>query len=308
MMEDNKGIFVSYRRDETTPYAGWLADRLGATLGQQNVFRDIGSIEPGMDFVEAIERALGVCAVMLVLIGRSWATALKEREQPGQEDYTRLEVATALKRDNVRVIPVLVQEALMPRAEELPEDLVSLRRRQAVALHDTNWESDVAYLIAQVEKIIGSGEERTSEAAESSESTILQSLEWVDRPDTGIVYIVSTFAEIELLCNKGKVLLFTGRAGEGSGERNLLNKLLTNVLPQIAPIATSQGVIVCLSNIGGLFSLSDLAEYLQKRGLRFSSFSRACFLFQDGRILKYKKASVSDDKDMIKAAQELLED
>jgi hypothetical protein len=154
MMEDNKGIFVSYRRDETTPYAGWLADRLGATLGQQNVFRDIGSIEPGMDFVEAIERALGVCAVMLVVIGRSWATALKEREQPGQEDYTRLEVATALK-GNVRVIPVLVQGASMPSADELPDDLAALTRRNAKELHDANWNSDVESLIAILDSVEG---------------------------------------------------------------------------------------------------------------------------------------------------------
>src|SRR5215212_812279 len=102
-MVDNKGIFVSYRREEATPYAGWLADRLGGHFGQQNVFRDIGSVEPGMDFVVAIERALESCTVMLIVIGRSWATKLAELEQAGQEDYTRLEVSTALKRNDVRV-------------------------------------------------------------------------------------------------------------------------------------------------------------------------------------------------------------
>lgn len=159
-MEGNKSIFVSYRRDETAAYAGWLADMLGDHFGAQNVFRDIGSIEPGMDFVEALEHAVERCAVMLVVMGRNWATALKEYEQRGQEDYTRLEVSTALKR-NIRVIPVLVQGALMPRAEELHDDMAAIRRRQAVELHDTNWESDVAYLIAQLEKIVGRGEEGT---------------------------------------------------------------------------------------------------------------------------------------------------
>src|ERR671911_2396615 len=110
MVENNESIFVSYRRDETAAYAGWLADRLGYHFGKQKVFRDIGSIEPGTDFVEAIEHALESCAATLVVIGRNWGTALKEHEQTGQEDYTRLEVATALRR-NVRVIPVLVQRA-----------------------------------------------------------------------------------------------------------------------------------------------------------------------------------------------------
>ena len=154
-MENDKGIFVSYRRDETTAYAGWLAGRLGDHFGQQNVFRDIGFIEPGTDFVAAIERALQSCAVMLVVIGRSWATKLAEHEQTGQEDYTRLEVTTALKRDDVRVIPVLVQGASMPRANELPAELAALTRRNAIELHDTNWESDVEHLLDILEKVSG---------------------------------------------------------------------------------------------------------------------------------------------------------
>jgi hypothetical protein len=94
-----------------------------------------------------------------------WATVLKEHERTGREDFTRLEIASALKRDNVRVIPVLVQGASTPRAEELPDDLAALRRRQAIELHDTNWESDVAHLIAVLEKIVGSGEEGTRGAS-----------------------------------------------------------------------------------------------------------------------------------------------
>jgi hypothetical protein len=167
---NNKGIFVSYRRSETTAYAGWLADRLGNYFGKQNVFRDIGSIELGMDFVEAIERALGGCAVMLVVIGRNWATALKEYGQTGQEDYARLEVSTALER-NVRVIPVLVQGAFIPHAEELPNDLAPLRRRQAIELHDLNWDSDVEHLIGELERIVGKGEERTTSSKGSEQRT-----------------------------------------------------------------------------------------------------------------------------------------
>jgi len=160
VVEDNKRIFVSYRRDETTAYAGWLADTLDKHFGEQNVFRDIDSIAPGVDFVEAMDRALKTCAVMLVVIGTNWVAKLMEHEQTGQEDYTRLEVATALKR-NVWVIPVLVQGASMPRAEELPEDLAALRRRQAIELHDTNWSSDVKHLIAVLEEIVRRGAEGT---------------------------------------------------------------------------------------------------------------------------------------------------
>src|SRR5918995_258207 len=126
MVENNESIFVSYRRDETAAYAGWLADRLGYHFGKQKVFRDIGSIEPGTDFVEAIERALESCAVMLVVIGNNWAAKVAEYERTGKEDFTRLEVGSALKSDGVRVIPVLVQGASMPSTDELPSDLAAL--------------------------------------------------------------------------------------------------------------------------------------------------------------------------------------
>jgi hypothetical protein len=157
MGADTKGIFISYRRGDTTAYAGWLADRLGSHFGEQKVFRDIGSVEPGADFVEDIERAVEACDVMLVVIGSSRGANLIERETTKRDDYTRLEIATALKR-NIRVIPVLVQGASMPNTEELPNDLASLARRNAFELHDSSWGDDVRRLITTLEK----GQERRS--------------------------------------------------------------------------------------------------------------------------------------------------
>jgi TIR domain len=154
VVEGAKGIFVSYRRDETAAYAGRLADRLVEHFDEENVFHDIEDIEPGIDFVEAIERALESCAVMLVVMSRNWVTTLKEHEQSGQEDYMRLEVATALKR-NLRVVPVLVQGASIPSADELPDDLTPLTRHNAFELHDTNWQSDIQYLITRLETVTG---------------------------------------------------------------------------------------------------------------------------------------------------------
>jgi hypothetical protein len=173
MMRGKEGIFVSYRRDDTTAYAGWLADRLDNRFREHDVFRDIGSVEPGMDFVEAIERALETSAVMLVVIGRNWSAKLKEYARTGERDYARLEVASALK-SNVRVIPVLVQEASMPRAEELPDDLAELTRRNAIALHDTNWESDIAHLIASLEKTLGVSRQGLELAEGGTETELTQ--------------------------------------------------------------------------------------------------------------------------------------
>lgn len=306
MTSDSQGIFISYRRDETAGYAGRLADRLNEHFGEHEVFWDIDSIEPGLDFVEAIQRTVDSSEVLIVVIGRNWTTttdvAGRQRLQ-NPNDYVRMEIAAALRR-NIRVIPVLVQGASMPTADELPDELAPLTRRNAFELHDASWRDDVRRLVNSLERVVGHGEE-IQEPVELSNGAILESLEWVDRPDTGRVFVVNSFAEIERLCKVGKVLLFGVRAERGSGERNALGRILTRVLPQVAPIATSQGVFVCFSNIGGIFRLNDLAEYLRKRALR----SQGCFLFQDGRLDKYKKLgwSYEDDK-WITAAQELLED
>ena len=52
-------IFISYRREDAPGHAGRLYDRLTAHFGADQVFIDIDTIEPGEDFVSAIETAVG---------------------------------------------------------------------------------------------------------------------------------------------------------------------------------------------------------------------------------------------------------
>jgi hypothetical protein len=163
MATDAKGIFISYRRDQAAGHAGRLADRLSEHFGEHTIFRDIDSIDPGLDFVEAIQRALDSSEVLIVVIGRNWSTATdaagrKRLQDP--HDYVRLEVAAALER-NIRVIPVLVQGASMPSTEELPNDLIPLTRRNAFELHESSWRDDIRRLVTALEKVVGhSGEVR----------------------------------------------------------------------------------------------------------------------------------------------------
>lgn len=150
------GVFISYRRQDSQSAAGRLADHLKEQL-RTPVFRDVETIEPGVDFVEAIEKALASCAVMLVVIGPRWMSATDasgRRRLDDPNDYTRLEAGTALKR-NVRVIPVLVEGAVMPDAHDLPEELKPLARRNAIELSDKRWEYDVAQLVETLHKVLG---------------------------------------------------------------------------------------------------------------------------------------------------------
>jgi formylglycine-generating enzyme required for sulfatase activity len=149
-------IFISYRRDDSAGYAGRLYDRLSERFGGDQIFMDIDTIEPGLDFVEVIEKAVGSCDALIALIGRQWLTitdaAGRRLDKP--EDPVRLEIATALDR-NIRVIPVLVRGATMPRSTDLPDALKKLARRNALEISDTRFHYDVDRLIETLEKVLG---------------------------------------------------------------------------------------------------------------------------------------------------------
>ncbi len=117
---------------------------------------DVTDIEAGVDFVDVLERAVGSCDVLLAVIGPEWVSSADRsgrRRLDDPQDFIRLEIGTALKR-NVRVIPVLVQGAVMPRVDELPADLGPLVRRQAVELRDVHWNADVDNLTAALERVL----------------------------------------------------------------------------------------------------------------------------------------------------------
>ena len=137
-------VFISYRRQETAWPARQLYDLLIAELGANRVFKDVDNIEPGDDFVERIQWAVGSCQVLLALIGPQWLTvkdATGARRIDDPTDFVRLEVETALKRDDVRVIPILVDNAKMPAPQELPTGLAALTRRQAVEINPVNFDT-----------------------------------------------------------------------------------------------------------------------------------------------------------------------
>src|SRR5215813_2477651 len=102
---------------------------------------DIDTIPLGVDFVGVIEDAVARCDVLLAVIGPRWLTsqdAQGSRRLDDPNDFVRLEIEAALKR-GVRVVPVRVDGAAMPAAEQLPPSLRPLARRQAIEMDDTRW-------------------------------------------------------------------------------------------------------------------------------------------------------------------------
>lgn len=149
------GIFISYRRADSDGWTGRLRDTLRARFGKR-VFHDVDNIPDGEIFSDVIDRALQECEVALIIIGPNWATARDERGRrlDQEEDWVRTEAAMVLNRQ-IRVIPVLVGGAKLPRADELPEELRSITKRQAREIRSTSWDSDVGLLIDQLKQILG---------------------------------------------------------------------------------------------------------------------------------------------------------
>jgi TIR domain len=140
--------FICYRREDAGYPAGWLFDQLTARLGADRVFKDVDSIEPGDDFAEVITEAVSSCAVLLAVIGGRWLAAAgpdgRRLDDPG--DFVRLEIEAALAR-GVRLVPVLVDGARMPRPDQLPASLAPLARRQAIELSHARFSADLAGLL-----------------------------------------------------------------------------------------------------------------------------------------------------------------
>lgn len=117
---------------------------------------DVDSLTPGVDFVNSLEESVAACDVLVAVIGQRWLVASDEhgnRRLNRADDFVRIEIATALRRD-VRVIPVLVEGALMPQPGDLPEDLKALVRRNALEVSHTRFSVDSERLVTAIERIL----------------------------------------------------------------------------------------------------------------------------------------------------------
>lgn len=148
-------VFISYRRQDAPAHAGRLYDRLAEQFGADKVFMDVDAIRPGAVFTTSIEQALNGCDVFLAVIGRSWLTIADQdgtRRLHQPDDYVRRELEAALGRD-IPVVPLLVEDAAMPVAIDLPASIAGLALRQAFELSDRRWGADVELLLEELERL-----------------------------------------------------------------------------------------------------------------------------------------------------------
>lgn len=149
-------IFLCYRREDTQDAAGRLQDRLVDAFGSERVFMDIDKVPLGIDFVEHVSEQIRKCSAVIVMIGKQWHTIKdkkRRRRLDNEDDLVRTEIRAALQQ-KIPVIPVTVQNAAMPQAEDLPDDIRLLARRNGIELSATRWKTDVERLIKELDRVM----------------------------------------------------------------------------------------------------------------------------------------------------------
>ncbi|HMB65129.1 MAG TPA: toll/interleukin-1 receptor domain-containing protein, partial [Eudoraea sp.] len=149
-------IFISYRREDSPDAAGRIYDRLKSHFGEKQIFFDIDSIPPGIDFRKHITEFVSKCDILVVIIGERWfatdSRGVSRLEDPS--DFVRIEIETALKR-GIPVIPVPVGRAKHPAEQELPSDIKDLHYRNAYEVRSgTSFEGHIRRLIKGIENSI----------------------------------------------------------------------------------------------------------------------------------------------------------
>jgi hypothetical protein len=145
-------FFICYRRGDDPASVSALYQQLENAFPHDRLFMDVeGYFKPGDNFVAVLTEQVAACDVMLVVIGPRWQEIVTLRADD-PNDFVVIEIAAALDQGK-RVIPILVGDSFMPRAEALPESIRGLARRQAVRLRAKTFASDSRNLVSVLRSI-----------------------------------------------------------------------------------------------------------------------------------------------------------
>ncbi len=147
---------------------------------------DVDNIPPGVDFVSYLDSQVAACKMFLAIIGPDWFGAKDDagrRRLEDPADYVRVEIAAALAR-NISVVPVLVDGARLPKADQLADVLKPLVRRNAIEMRNTQFGRDADALTNKVREVLGrrrAGPGRWIMAAGAAAALLLASWIGLDR-------------------------------------------------------------------------------------------------------------------------------
>jgi hypothetical protein len=149
-------VFISYRRDDSQDVVGRIYDKLVSAFSPEQVIRDIDSLLIGRPFPEALNDAVSKSDIVLVIIGKRWLDVTDNegyRRLDDAGDFVRMEIERALAAGK-HVVPVLVSNASMPLAKDLPESIRSLVNQHGTQVrHDPDFHGDMDRLTGQLRKV-----------------------------------------------------------------------------------------------------------------------------------------------------------
>lgn len=146
-------VFINYRSEDSDTGGALLYQHLTGHFGSELVFLDCESIPAGADFVAQLLGRVRSARILLAVIGPHWLTATNpttgQRRIDDPADWIRRELAEAFAA-RVRVIPVLTDQAALPREADLPADIAALGRCQYRHLRRREFTSDLARIVADL--------------------------------------------------------------------------------------------------------------------------------------------------------------
>lgn len=151
-------IFISYRRADGAAAARIMHDRFTNAFGDNHIFMDVDKISPGQRFERVIQETLDKCSVLVCVIGPRWLEILNERAGD-PVDFVLKEITVAIDR-GIDVIPVILDGAELPSAQQLPVAIASLSQHQRAIVRHEFFNRDVDLLIDRIKDRHGLGGRR----------------------------------------------------------------------------------------------------------------------------------------------------
>ncbi len=153
-------IFISYRRADSEETALKIREKLVSVFDETDVFLDTHGINIGEDFEKVILTKIRESDVMLAVIGKQWLTIKDDDEDnpriDNEEDYVHKEVVRGLDEHKVRgllLIPVLVDDAEMPKEQKLPNALKPLASIHGAKVSKDSFDKDMLELIKRIQEV-----------------------------------------------------------------------------------------------------------------------------------------------------------
>jgi hypothetical protein len=143
--QEDLRVYVSFRSGRDEQPGLRVLDALRARFGPDALLAPLDASLPPEDSARQLNDRLDRCDVLIAVIGPDWLAGLAT-------SIARREIAAALLKDHLVIVPVVVRAGRVPVRAELPADVRGLAEWREAELTDDRWDADADALMSAVEK------------------------------------------------------------------------------------------------------------------------------------------------------------